>query len=242
MPWMDMLYRTYESNAEMAGKSEEQVQLSVVAHMMATAQIEVTVDESGRFVRAVALDRIDGRTIIPVTEASASRSSGIAPHPLCDMMPYVSGDYHKYISEVAVQKKSRAKFEAYIQQLGDWAKSNYSHPKVLAIFSYLSESSLTGDLVAAGVIPLSEEGFVSDRKISGATCDKALVRFRVMGTYPDAVWQDALLFESHTKNSISTQNENRDICYLTGNGGMYSTNHPKGDHRIELWREAHIGK
>lgn len=228
MPWMDMLYRTYESNAEMAGKSEEQVQLSVVAHMMATAQIEVTVDESGRFVRAVALDRADGRTIIPVSESSAARANGIAPHALCDMMPYVSGDYHKYISEAAAQKKSRAKFEAYIQQLGDWAKSDYTHPKVSAIFSYLSESSLTGDLVAAGVISLSEEGFVSDRKISGATCDKALVRFRVMGTYPDAVWQDASLFESHAKHFVSTQNENRDICYLTGAESLISTNHPKG--------------
>lgn len=228
MPWMDMLYKTYEANAAMAGKTDEAVPLSLVAHMPAKAQIEITIDEEGEFIRAVTVDKSDERTIIPVTEKSASRSSGIAPHALCDMLPYIAGDYDQFLSEDAGRKKSRDKFSAYIANLAAWAASPLSHRKANAIYSYVSKCTLANDLIASGVLECDEEGKFAERKVSGTTYDKAIVRFRVQGNAPDAVWQDKTLFDQYIRYFSSNQEGGRDICYLSGEEDTYSTNHPKG--------------
>lgn len=228
MPWMDMLYKTYEANVAMAGKTDEKVPLSLVAHMLATAQIEITVNEEGEFVRAVPVDKADGRTIIPVTEKSASRSSGIAPHTLCDMLPYVAGDFHQFVFNESVKQKAREKFQAYISQLEPWVTSTLTHPKANAIFAYVSKCTMISDLLSSGILECTEDGILVDRKISGVTYDKALVRFRVQGETPDAVWQDSSLFDQYIRFFSSSQDGGRDICYLTGEEDTYSTNHPKG--------------
>lgn len=228
MSWMSMLYKTYESNVAMAGKTDERVPLSLVAHMLATAQIEITIDEEGKFVRAVAIDKADGRTIIPVTEKSASRSSGIAPHALCEMLPYIAGDFYQFLSEDTEKKKAKEKFSAYIANLATWTGSTITHPKANAVYSYVSKCTMASDLIASGILECDDEGRFAGRKLSGATYDKAIVRFRVQGTAPDAVWQDKSLFDQYIKHFSSTQEGGRDICYLSGEADTYSTNHPKG--------------
>lgn len=228
MPWMDMLYKTYEANVAMAGKTDEKVPLSLVAHMLATAQIEITVNEEGEFVRAVPVDKADGRTIIPVTEKSASRSSGIAAHSLCEMLPYIAGDYDQYLTDDAGRKKAREKFSAYITSLAAWTSSPMTHPKANAVFAYVSKCTMVSDLVASGILECTDEGRFADRKVSGVSYDKALVRFRILGSTPDSVWQDKSLFDQYIRYFSSTQEGGRDICYLSGEENTYSTNHPKG--------------
>lgn len=102
----------------------------------------MTVDMDGNFQKAEKLEK--GRnavTVIPVTEDSAARSSGIAPHPLCDKLCYVAGDYSFYTGD-----DKEKYFEAYIDQLRDWAESDQTHPMVRAIYQYLGKKSLVQDL------------------------------------------------------------------------------------------------
>ncbi len=227
MAWMNTLYQTYEANAHMAGQPVEGAPLSLVAHMTAYAQLEVTVSPEGDFLGVIELKREDGRTIVPVTEASASRANVVAPHALCDMLAYVAGDFGHYLADKKAIDKSAEKFERYISALRGWVQSSYSHPKVQAIYAYLSRQQLMRDLIASGVITLSDGKF-SDKKIAGAVYEKVLVRFRVSGDQPEATWQDKTLFDSYICYYAATQENKKDICYLAGTIDTISTTHPKG--------------
>ena len=67
---------TYDCNAQRAGKlfADEKEPLSPVSHMIAKAEIEITVDQDGNFISASAVGKQDEKTVIPVTEGSAGRS------------------------------------------------------------------------------------------------------------------------------------------------------------------------
>ena len=227
MAWMNTLYQTYEANAHMAGRPVEGAPLSLVAHMTANAQLEVTVSPEGDFLGASELRKENGKTIIPVTEASASRSSGAAPHALCDTLSYIAGDFGDHLADKKLAEKSHRKFEKYINALRGWAESPYAHPKVGAIHAYLSKKRLTQDLIASGILK-AVGGMLSDEKIAGAVCEKALVRFRVPGDQPEATWQDTTLFDSYIRYYAASQSGKKDICYLTGAESALSSNHPKG--------------
>ncbi len=87
MSFLNDLYLTYE-----ACKSDSQ--LLPIAHLTQNAQLEVVLDEEGKFSRASLVDKEDAVTVIPVTEDSGSRSGkAIFPHPLCDKLEYIAGDY-----------------------------------------------------------------------------------------------------------------------------------------------------
>ena len=53
----------------------------------------------GNFKSARKVEKAESVTIIPVTEDSGTRSSGIAPHPLCDKLCYIAGDYTTYTND-----------------------------------------------------------------------------------------------------------------------------------------------
>lgn len=227
MAWMNTLYQTYEANAQMAGKTTEGAPLSLVAHMTANAQIEVWVNRDGEFCGARPVEKEDAKTIIPVTESSASRSSGVAPHALCDTLSYVAGDFGEYLSSPKETKKAEEKFEKYLAALKDWAESPFSHPKVRAVYVYAAKRRMTRDLILSGLLE-AEDGKLLNKKVSGSVYEKALVRFRVIGTQPDAVWQDESLFHSYIQYYASSQSGEKDVCYVTGESDTISVNHPKG--------------
>lgn len=109
MSWMEQLYKTYESNI---GKSQQNsISLTPLAHMDANAQIEVLLDEEGNFCGAHIVEKKDAVTLIPVTEASAGRSSGIAPHALSDTLSYIAGDFANYCKEEKLKKNAEDKYE-----------------------------------------------------------------------------------------------------------------------------------
>ena len=96
MAWMKRLAETYDLYQDLAGIVKDgQPVLLPVSHSTINAQIEVTLNEAGEFVMGKVVEKGDEVTIIPVTEDSAARSSGVAPHPLCDKLCYVAGDYSK---------------------------------------------------------------------------------------------------------------------------------------------------
>ena len=112
MAWLKTLAETYDVYSDLAGKEiNGQAVLLPISHSTFNAQIEVTIDQDGNFRNARKLEKgSDVVTIIPVTEDSTARSSGIAPHPLCDKLCYIAGDYTWYTGD-----NKEDYYEAYIR-------------------------------------------------------------------------------------------------------------------------------
>ena len=96
MSWLNDLYLTYEACKNEAGVVKEgQPLLLPIAHLTQNAQLEVVLDEEGRFGRAYRVDKEDAVTVIPVTEDSSSRS-GKAVFPIrfatsWNILPEITG-------------------------------------------------------------------------------------------------------------------------------------------------------
>ncbi len=231
MSWMNMLYQTYENNKAVAGKTNESVSLSVIAHMPANSQLEVTIDEKGEFVSVKKVDKKEPKILIPVTEASASRGSGIAPHALNDTLSYIAGDFYEYVKDEKEKEASKRKFEAYIKSLQKWKEAEFSHEKVSAIYQYLSKQSMMKDLIDCKIVKIDENGVFAEEKINGKPYDKVMVRFvvrSIVARSVDRTWEDESLMEAYTKFYLSTQNGERNICFITGEEEVITNNHPKG--------------
>ena len=135
MSWEQDCINLYDKNADKVGKIEykqyknkdkieyEAYTLLPVFHNTAAAHITVELNEKGEFLRAAAVDKEDRMTIIPITDKSDSRTAGKEPHPLCDNIKYLAGDYSQYSDE----KKVREYYEAYIEKLRQWHFSGRSH-------------------------------------------------------------------------------------------------------------------
>lgn len=227
MAWMQVLSEMYDDCINEAGKiHDNQPMLLPVSHITVNAQIEVDIDENGGFLDARDVDKSDAVTVIPVTEDSGSRSSGIAPHPLCDKLCYVAGDYAAYVDE-----KMAGCYEAYIKGLFEWTASPYSHEKVELIYQYLKKGSLIKDLIVKGVIHKKEDdNFDENYKIAGISQADAFVRFRVIkrNSYDDVkeTWRDKSLFDAYVKYSVSRLG-NIDLCCVKGERMPCTVKHPQ---------------
>ncbi len=224
MSWTDELYKIYDLNIS---SNNSQEVLLPVSHSTANAQIEITINEKGEFVTARQLDKSEAVTIIPVTEASGSRSSGVAPMPLADKLIYIAGDYKDYVD---VEKADDLKkFDAYIKQLEKWADGEYSHNAVKAIYTYLKKSCIIKDLISRGVLILDNEiGKLDKSRISGIEQKDSFVRFFV--EYQDLLkenrtWLDESLYESFI-NFNRTLMTDRELCYATGEVVPCTYKHP----------------
>ena len=140
MSWVNELIDLYEINSDKIGVIEYRRDMPYVLlppfHTTVTAQITVTIDQDGNFMNAEPVDSNDKLTIIPVTEKSGSRTAGKEPHPLCDNLRYLAGDYTKYYEDDGICH------ELYISQLKEWVESEYCHGKVRAIYLYLKKNTL----------------------------------------------------------------------------------------------------
>lgn len=224
MAWLKTLAETYETYADLAGVDKnDQAVLLPISHSTFNAQIEVTIDQDGNFQGAKQLEKgRDAVTIIPVTEDSAARSSGIAPHPLCDKLCYIAGDYTLYTGD-----NKEKYYEAYIEQLRDWAESEYTHPLIEAVYRYLNKKMLIQDLVMSKVLDLDDEGRLTDAgKIQGLGQTGANVRFRVFGdSMPQEVWKNQELYKNYNEFYRHKANEKK-LCYATGEIESCSDKHP----------------
>ena len=212
-------YKEYESKGKTVRIPNV---LLPVYHTTAAAQIEVTIDEEGNFLGAEQVSQEDKLTVIPVTEKSGSRTSGKEPHPLCDNIQYLAGDYKLYVNAEGKSRKGDENcHEAYMDALEAWHISEFTHPKVDAIFSYLQKGTLVKDLITWKVLLLDENGRLDSKvKIQTAEQTKALVRFVVRtgqatDHQPEECWKDTSLQRSFVEYYRSQQKQ-KDLDYLTG--------------------------
>ena len=70
------------------------------------------------------VEKTEPKILIPVTEDSGGRASGLAAHPLCDYLKYVAPTNEKA-------------HDLYLQTLRAWLDSPHSHPFLQAVFGIL---------------------------------------------------------------------------------------------------------
>ncbi|MBZ9607293.1 type I-C CRISPR-associated protein Cas8c/Csd1 [Clostridium estertheticum] len=227
MSWIQKLYDTYEnsmSEVGVQGTDERRITLLPIAHSTQNAQIEIVINGNGEFRRARVLEKDEVVTIIPVTEDSATRSNGVVPHPLCDKLQYVAGDYVNY-----VDKKNAEKFyNEYIKQLGGWCNSPDCNKKVNAILCYLKKKMLISDLVGQKILVCDDNGpLTKGVKIGTIDQSDAFIRFKVeiYGEDESSVWLDPKVYESYINYYLSLQ-EKIDLCYVSGKDIPCSEKHP----------------
>lgn len=218
MSWITETAALYDKIKEKVDDSEEGEPLLPLYHSTSNAQIQVTIFSDGTFSHAEIVDADDAETIIPVTEDSSSRSSGSAPHPLCDKLIYIAGDYSKYVAKA--KDNADEYFVKYIKALKAWAESEYSDMCIIAIYDYLSKRMLINDLINYGILKL--KGAVLDEKckIGNINQTDAFVRFVVndLDSVEDIkVWKSKTLIDKYIAYYESLSKE-RDcqLCYASG--------------------------
>ena len=228
LAWMKVLADTYDTYENLVGVCRDaQPVLLPIAHSTANAQIEITINAMGQLLACAKVEKGNEVTIIPVTEDSASRSSGVAPHSLCDKLCYIAKDYSFYTKE-----NKEKYFEKYIEQLSGWVKSGSAHPMVEAIYRYLSKGTVICDLLEAGILELDADGVLSDKvnKIQGYKQTEAFVRFIVYLQNRDdetenRVWKNSEVYNNYVEYYSSTLND-KDVCYVTGKYEVCTDKHP----------------
>lgn len=203
---------TYDHYSARAGVAETGHEtLAPISHIITSAQLEITLNEAGSFVSASAVDKSEPKIIIPVTEDSGGRTSSPCPHPLCDQLSYLAPYDAK-------------KNKMYIEQLSDWAASEYTHPKLNPILTYVKGGTILQDLLRAGLIKLDKKGRPEKEKL--------MVRWRVLSgvvDVPDACWQDQTLFQSFIRYYRSKQQDGEAaLCMIEGTYTTSAKQHPKG--------------
>ena len=147
MSWIQKLHETYERCYDAPQFSNHP--LLPISHAIQQAHIEVTLDRKGNFRRAKIVQKVE--TILPATEKSAARTSGEAPHPLCDKVQYCGSDYPKHGG------KKKSYYPGYAKQLTSWCESSFSHPKARAVLEYVRKGTVVADLVREKILHVSDD-------------------------------------------------------------------------------------
>lgn len=244
MSWMQKLYETHAAISRLSGTvgQEESGLLVPESHSTARAHIEIVLGAEGKFSRANIIDRADATTVIPCTEASATRSgSKPVPHPLCDGLQYLAADFRKYGGVVTsgFANEHDQPHRAYLEQLRTWVAAA-PHPKATAILKYLEEGTVIADLVQQHVLPLDAERKIVSKKTpetaehpiwavlsAKQSPDKAFVRWRVeaQGEPASGVWEDQTLLDNWSAY-YPTIIESRGLCMVSGDEVSLTSLHP----------------
>lgn len=209
---------TCDAMAHRAGipQAEEKEPLAPISHIMARAQVEITLNQDGKFCSARAIDKDAPKVIIPATEESAGRTVKAAelPHPLCDYLRYLI-------------PYNQVEYSCYVRQLSDWAASEYSMPKIQAILCYAQGGTILRDLQAAGLLQLGPDGKPVDER-----AEKWMVCWTVNGLGEGAngpCWKDQTLMKSFSDYSAEKQADSAlSLCMISGKEETSSAQHPKG--------------
>lgn len=225
MSWNEELYKIYDYNSKREFAENEPVMLPV-AHSTANAQIELKIDLDGEFKGANVVEKADAVTVIPATEDSATRSSGVCAMPFDDKLIYIAGDYCNYAEGKKADNSGH--FINYMNQLRNWMISDYSHPFVKALYTYLDKKCLISDLVEAGVIKLDETTgkFKDKEKIAGIAQEDSFVRI-IVNTDSGVVetWKDKSLQDSFISFNSLLMGE-KQLCYASGEIVPSTYKHP----------------
>lgn len=233
MSWIQKLYETYPYALAQA---DSDVPLTPPAHTLQNAHINVMIDAQGNFLDAKVMPA-KTTILLPVTEASESRTSGEAPHPFADKLQYVAADYQVLGGE----KKSY--FDSYFKLLSDWAASVYGHVKVQAVQRYVAKQSILQDLVKAHIFHLDEHGHIKNKwdeegdapaifSVLPKTAGKiefgsALVCWSVeIPSDPNRdTWQDSDV-QNAWADYVANQDGEQGFCLVKGETGLIASLHP----------------
>lgn len=239
MSWFDSLVKAYESNQKLAGVDKNGLVLVPVGHVTQNAQIEILLNKNGELLSINVVDKSDASTLMPATIESASRSSGLAPHPLHDKLKYVAGDYVKF-----VDNSDGKGFEMYLTALKKWANSNWPHPALDAILAYVEKKSLIDDLVKNKIIYLGENGKIREKwtkelgdkpklyQVLASGASDSLVRFKVdFGDEKDQrTWLDTELQNSFVQyyGNLLNSEAQKNISFYSGDEVALISSHSRG--------------
>lgn len=193
---------TYDTMERFAGIYEEgkAEPLAPIAHIVAKAQIEITITADGKLVDIKKMEN-ERNIIIPATEQSAGRTSTtVAPYPLCEQIKYLLNSNPKYYDE-------------YVKEMKKWVESAYGHPKVKAVLKYIEGGTL-----------------ISDLKLLKTCKDDAVVCWRVVGLGENSgpVWNDLTLMKSFADYYLETRKNATQVCMVTGEKCSITRMHNRG--------------
>lgn len=243
MSWMEKLYDTYEKAKGMDVPTGETRPMPP-SHISQQAHIEIFLDADGSFLRAQVVEKEE--TLLPATEESAARTSGGEPHPLCDKIQYIAGDYalygggkNSYFEDFKSGKETK---KGYLSLLREWSEKS-GNVKLEAIYRYVSKRSVVSDLIKEKILFVNEKNKLitswpskdDEPKLFGVMTKKAgeidqgdaLVRWcvEIADEKETKVWKDEELIRSWLKYDSSSK-FNKDICYVTGVEAVISSLHP----------------
>lgn len=215
MGLLQKAYETYDCMEHLAGVETEQKEpLAPIFHSITRAQVEITLDQDGAFTSARAVDKNEPKILIPVTEESAGRTSSPSPHPLCDQLEYVApGNPEKH--------------DPYVQNLMDWERSAYTHPKLRPILTYIQRGTILRDLERSALIERDAEGNCQDKNQL-----KWMVRWIVNGLGEEdsgRCWTDRKLIKAYIGYYTAKYGDAPPVlCMVSGAMEPAAGQHPKG--------------
>lgn len=214
------LMETYDKCSEAVGITQvdadgninEKKTLLPIFHMTFKSEICITINRFGEFVGA-SRDNKETTIIIPCTESSSGRSSGVVAHPLCDRLDYVGG-----INE--------EKSTAYLSQLNEWKKDI---PELNAIYNYVLGNTMLHDLLASGIFKNGEFQSIDEQQLDYEEVRKIGVRFSVQ--FDDKivnVWESTDLRNAWIQHISDYASDTVCFDYLSGEPvHAIATQHPK---------------
>ena len=242
MSWTNELYKVYELAVGTKGGES----MLPISHSTAQAQIEITINEDGEFVIAKTVNEEDALTIIPDTGKPKTGVYGGPPYPLNESLKYIAGDLKDYIpldinpDPEGKTEKTEENYKHYItvidknhsdylEILGNWKDSKFTHKGIQAVYSYVVKNSVTYDCIKSGILLVDESTQKLKVKQYKQPVGKCFVRFIVQYKELDhesRTWKDKSLYDSFIAfNNIS---KNTDLCYATGKIALPTNKHPDG--------------
>lgn len=235
MSWIERPYETYERcDGAPQFKTDP---LMPISHAIQQAHVEIILDKDGTFIRAQHIPKES--TVIPATEKSAGRTgSGSIPHPLCDKIQYCAADYPLF----GGTKDSF--YSEYLALLTRWCESDFRHPKVRAVLTYVEKGTVVADLVKAGLLFCDTEGHLLTDWDKGTPAPEifrmltpkegkrdqgdAFVRWRVQvpGDPITLVSEDPDVRKNWTGFDAHVAS-NQGLCLVTGEKSRLADSHPK---------------
>ena len=235
MNWMKALLETYDACISDPALMEDPVPLLPICHTTNQAQIEITLNPDGELCDVKIVPKEHQTTVIPCTESSGGRTSGLCPHPLADKLQYLIADYPDHIPTAS--KSIKSGYELYIDQLEKWCSSEFSNEKVKSVYKYVKSGTIFNDLINHHIIDADAGRAISKSvkpdlplfsisKISGEQTD-AFVRWRVdkQGDVVKDTWKDPDVQNSWISYYLSTKNT-RGLCYISGKEEVLADMHP----------------
>ena len=254
MSWLEQLVQTYEESEEIVGKFGLDGMKSVlppVGHILGDAQIEIVLNGEGELISVEVLPKEKQQTLLPCTLDSASRTSTTAPpHPLHDKLFYIARDCGNFVPRKEKKAKKGKKgeekaspHERYVALLAAWEQSPYADPKIHAVYRYVTEHDVIGELIAKGILYKDAQGRMMEKwegkqkekppifKAGSKSPLESVVRCRVEldGDPCPELWKDARLqkkYQQFFQQCFSHMKEG--LCYATGKQLLVTDKHGRG--------------